>query len=136
MLRQVALSLPMSDSMNAAGEVVVVGGGIWGLSTAYHLAELGGTVRVLERNADVAQETTPRAAGLVGQIRTSPTMCRAVSYALDLLSDFAEATGHDPGLRRPGSLLVALTSERMEAYERQIDLAGHQNHHHSSRFEL
>ena len=61
-------------------EIIVIGGGIWGLSTAFHLAKLGGArIRVLERDADIASETTPRAAGLVGQIRSSPTMCRGFS---------------------------------------------------------
>ena len=110
--------------MSNDAETVIVGGGIWGLSTAFHLAERGaGPVRVLERNAEVAAETTPRAAGLVGQVRSSAAMCRAIRYALDLLSGFAERSGHDPGLRRPGSLLVALTPERMAAYEGLIDRA-------------
>ena len=108
--------------------VVVVGGGIWGLSTAYHLAKLGCTsVRLLERNADVAFETTPRAAGLVGQIRTSPAMCSAIQYALNLFEKLGERTGLDLGLRRTGSLMVALTRERMEAYTRQVDLAVQNN---------
>ena len=98
-------------------EIIVVGGGIWGLSTAYHLAERGAaSVTVLERNAEVAMETTPRAAGLIGQIRSSPTMCRAIRYALDLLSDFEQKSGLETGLRRPGSLMVALTPQRMQAY--------------------
>ncbi len=110
--------------MSRTSDFLVVGGGIWGLSTAYHLAARGaGSVRLLERNADLADETTPRAAGLVGQIRSSPTMCSAIRYALDLLDGFAGETGHDPGLRRPGSLMAALTEERMEAYRRLIDLA-------------
>ena len=104
--------------MSNGAEIIVIGGGIWGLSTAFHLAERGaGPVRVLERNTEVAAETTPRAAGLVGQVRSSAAMCRAIRYALDLLSGFGERSGHDPGLRRPGSLLVALTPERMAAYE-------------------
>lgn len=104
--------------------IVVVGGGIWGLSTAYHLAEMGcRSVRLLERNDEVALETTPRAAGLVGQIRTSPAMCGAIQYALQLFEDLGERTGLDLGLRRTGSLMVALTPERMEAYAHQIELA-------------
>ncbi len=111
--------------MSSGAETVIVGGGIWGLSTAFHLAERGaGPVRVLERNSEVAAETTPRAAGLVGQVRSSAAMCRAVRYALDLLSGFGERSGHDPGLRRPGSLLVALTPERMAAYEGLLERAG------------
>src|SRR4051794_1154540 len=110
--------------MSDEREILIVGGGIWGLSTAFHLArQSDAKIRVLERNAATAQETTPRAAGLVGQIRSSPTMCRAIQYALDLLSRFKDETGHDPGLRRTGSLLVALTPARMEAYRRQVQAA-------------
>ncbi len=110
--------------MHSNRRIVIVGGGIWGLSTAYHLAKRGDVdVRVLEQNSDTALETTPRAAGLVGQIRSSPIMCRAIQYALDLLSDFGKDTGYDPGLNRSGSLLVALTDERMQAYERQVQQA-------------
>lgn len=109
-------------------EILIVGGGIWGLSTAYHLAKLSDArIRVLERNADVASETTPRAAGLVGQIRSSPTMCRAIQYALELLSHFKEETGQDPGLHRTGSLFVALTPERIEAYRRNVQTAQDNN---------
>eukprot|EP00913_Durusdinium_trenchii_P023338 g21916.t1 len=104
--------------------VIIVGGGIWGMSTAFHLAKRGVEgVCVLERNAEAANETTPRAAGLVGQIRSSPTMCQAIRYALDLFEGFQEDTGHDPGLHRVGSLLVALHDERMGAFKRQAQAA-------------
>ena len=103
-------------------EILIVGGGIWGLSTAYHLAKFGQKdIRVLERNDDIAGETTPQAAGLVGQIRPSATMLHAIRYALGLFSQFPKETGHDAGLRQTGSLMVALTSERMDAYARQIE---------------
>ena len=103
-------------------EVLIVGGGIWGLSTAYHLAKSGQKdVLVLERNEEIAVETTPQAAGLVGQIRSSATMLNAIRYALELFSQFPNETGHDTGLRQTGSLMVALTPERMEAYGRQIE---------------
>jgi 4-methylaminobutanoate oxidase (formaldehyde-forming) len=103
-------------------EILIVGGGIWGLSTAYHLAKFGQKdILVLERNNEVAEETTPQAAGLVGQIRPSVTMLQAIRYALELFSRFPKETGHDPGLRQTGSLMVALTPERMDAYARQIE---------------
>jgi 4-methylaminobutanoate oxidase (formaldehyde-forming) len=82
---------------------------------------------VLEQNDEIARETTPNAAGLVGQIRSSPVMCAAIQYALKLLTDFADETGHDPGLKRTGSLLVALTDERMDAYRRQVEAANANN---------
>ena len=103
-------------------EVLIVGGGIWGLSTAYHLAKFGQKdILVLERNDAIAEETTPQAAGLVGQIRSSAIMLNAIRYALELFSEFPKETGHDPGLRQTGSLMVALTPERMDAYARQIE---------------
>ncbi len=60
--------------MNQRTHTVIVGGGIWGLSTAYHLARAGSNdVQVLERNARPFDETTSQAAGLVGQIRATPS---------------------------------------------------------------
>ena len=103
-------------------EILIVGGGIWGLSTAYHLAKFEQKdILVLERNDAIAEETTPQAAGLVGQIRSSVIMLNAIRYALELFSEFPKETGHDPGLRQTGSLMVALTPERMDAYARQIE---------------
>ena len=111
--------------MNAKNtDIAVIGGGIWGLSAAYHLARTGHKqICVLERNGTIADETTPRAAGLVGQIRSNPTMLRAVQYALDLLAQFAQQTGHEPGLHQTGSLMVALTAERMAYCEQQLERA-------------
>ena len=102
-------------------DIVIIGGGIWGLSTAYHLASRDQRKRVLvlERNPEVAAETTPQAAGLVGQIRSSRLMCEAIQYALELFSAFQQK-GYDTGLHQPGSLMIAHTPERMERYALHI----------------
>jgi glycine/D-amino acid oxidase-like deaminating enzyme len=110
--------------MNRQASVVIVGGGIWGLSTAYHLARAGGTdVQVMERNGTLFDETTSQAAGLVGQIRATPLMRRAIRHAIDLFLDFERETGYDPGFRQAGSLLLALTPERMASFEEHVEHA-------------
>ena len=110
--------------MSRGASVAIVGGGIWGLSTAYHLARTGWTdVQVLERNDALFDETTSQAAGLVGQIRATPLMRRAIRYAIDLFLDFDRETGHDPGFRQVGSLLLALTPERLASFEEHVEHA-------------
>lgn len=110
--------------MNRRASVVIVGGGIWGMSTAYHLARAGWTdVEVLERNGALFDETTSQAAGLVGQIRATPLMRRAIRYAIDLFLDFAKDTDHEPGFHQVGSLLLALTPERMASFEEHVEHA-------------
>jgi 4-methylaminobutanoate oxidase (formaldehyde-forming) len=110
--------------MAKSAGTVIVGGGIWGLSTAYHLARAGYTnVYILERNKELFDETTSQAAGLVGQIRSTPLMREAIRYAIDLFSSFEQRTGHDPGFCQVGSLLIASTPERMESFEEQVEHA-------------
>ena len=110
--------------MTRRASTVIVGGGIWGLSTAYHLARAGETdVQVLERNGRLFDETTSQAAGLVGQIRATPLMRRAIRYAIDLFTSFERETGHDPGFRQVGSLLLALTPERMASFAEHVEHA-------------
>ena len=110
--------------MSQRASTVIVGGGIWGLSTAYHLARAGSTdVQILERNGEPFGETTSQAAGLVGQIRATPLMRQALRYAIDLFTGFERETGHDPGFRQVGSLLLALTPERMASFEEHVEHA-------------
>jgi sarcosine dehydrogenase len=110
--------------MDQQAKILILGGGIWGLSTAYHLARAGQTdIQVLERNQEPFGETTSQAAGLVGQIRSTPLMRRAIRYAIDLFTGFEEQTSYDPGFRQVGSLLLALTHERMVSYAEHVEHA-------------
>lgn len=70
----------MSTVTNTA-DVVIIGRVIWGLSTAWHLArrKSGQSIVVLERNSQLADETTRQAAGQIGQLRSDPLMAEAVS---------------------------------------------------------
>lgn len=112
--------------MNSEADIVIIGAGIWGLSTAYHLAreQTGRSIVVVERNAAVADETTRQAAGQIGQLRSDPLMASAVGYTLELLTGFKEATGHDPQLMLTGSLHLAQCDERMASFEEQLAHAG------------
>ena len=52
-------------------DAVVIGSGALGASTAFHLASSGLSVALLDK-ADLASQTSPRAAGLSGQLRSNP----------------------------------------------------------------
>lgn len=101
---------------------VVIGGGVSGCSAAYHLARLGWDVVLLERRK-LTSGTTWHAAGLVGQLRGSRNMTRLAKYSADLYARLEEETGVATGLRRCGSLSVALTPERHHELLRQATLA-------------
>jgi glycine/D-amino acid oxidase-like deaminating enzyme len=99
---------------------VVVGGGIWGCSIAYHLARAGlGDVVVLERR-QLACGNTPQAAGLVGQLRATELMCRSIQRVVRRLVDWPREHGEESGFRQVGSLKVALTDARLAELEAHV----------------
>ena len=86
--------------------IVIVGGGIAGCSTAYHLAALGERdVLVLEQGR-LTCGTTWHAAGLVGQMRPNRTMTRMSKYGIELYATLRPR----PGWRPAGSSAAASTS--------------------------
>ena len=101
-------------------QVVVVGGGIAGASTAYHLAKLGCTDVVLLEQGKLTCGTTWHAAGLVGQLRATRNATRMSRYGIELYSALEAETGLATGWKQCGSLNVAKTPERLKLLKRQM----------------
>ena len=113
----------MSDAVPAQARVVVIGGGIAGCSVAYHLAKLGWRDVVLLERRELSCGTTWHAAGLVGQLRATHNLTRLAKYGADLYERLEAETGQATGFRRPGSLSLARTSERMHELARLASMA-------------
>ena len=78
-------------------DVVVIGAGAFGASTAYYLAKQGKRVALLDKHA-LASQTSPRAAGLTQQIRSDPAMTRIAMRSVRLIERSADSEGHQsPG---------------------------------------
>ncbi len=105
-------------------QVVVVGGGIAGVSTAYHLAKLGVRDVVLLEQGRLTCGTTWHAAGLVGQTRATRNATRMSRYGIELYSTLEAETGLATGWKQCGSLNVAKTPERLTLMRRQMARAG------------
>ncbi len=106
--------------------VVIIGGGIMGCSTAYHLAKNGWTDVVLLEQGRLSGGTTWHAAGLVGQLRSYQNLTRLIRYSTDLYSKLEAETGLATGWKQCGSLSVARTEERMTLLRRSAAMANAQ----------
>ena len=105
-------------TLPSRAEVVVVGGGVIGCSTAYHLTKAGARdVLVLEQGR-LSGGSTWHAAGLVGPLRATESGTRLVQYSAELYARLEEETGLATGYRDVGGLVVARTEERMVALRR------------------
>jgi 4-methylaminobutanoate oxidase (formaldehyde-forming) len=93
--------------------VVIIGGGVIGTSTAYHLAKLGWTDVMLLEQGRLSGGTTWHAAGLLGQLRATESGTRLVQYSVRLYGELEAETGLATGLKRCGGVTVAQTPERM-----------------------
>ncbi|MEO8537045.1 MAG: FAD-dependent oxidoreductase, partial [Betaproteobacteria bacterium] len=100
--------------------IVIVGGGIAGVSTAYHLTKLGiGDVVLLEQGR-LTCGTTWHAAGLVGQTRANRNATRMSRYGIELYASLEAETGLATGWKSCGSVNVARTPQRLRLMRRQM----------------
>ncbi len=107
----------------AHASVVVIGGGIMGCSTLYHLAKLGvGDAILLERNK-LTSGTTWHSAAQVRALRHSRNLTRMIRYSVDLYSRLEEETGQSVGWIQKGSLSIATNPDRLTHIRRQEALA-------------
>ncbi|WP_171169538.1 FAD-dependent oxidoreductase [Ruegeria sp. HKCCA0370] len=112
----------MTDLPTTA-KAVIIGGGIIGCSTAYHLAKLGWTDTVLLERKKLTSGTTFHAAGLVGQLRSNANITQLLGYSVDLYNKIEEETGLGTGWKMNGGLRLACNEERWTEVKRQATTA-------------
>ncbi|MCP4072984.1 MAG: FAD-dependent oxidoreductase [Hyphomicrobiales bacterium] len=112
----------MKELPNKA-RVVIIGGGVAGTSVAYHLAKQGWSDVVLLERKQLSCGTTWHAAGLIGQLRATSNMTKLAKYTQELYFDLENETGVATGIRRNGSITVALSEERKQEIYRGASMA-------------
>ncbi len=109
-------------SLPASSKIIIIGGGIVGCSTAYHLAQMGQEVLLLEKAA-LTSGSTWHAAGLVGQLRSSANITQLLGYSIELYDRLEEETGLATGWKMNGGLRLACNAERWTEVKRQATTA-------------
>src|ERR1044071_9728705 len=110
----------MSTDVPTQTRIVVVGGGIAGCSTAYHLAKLGIRDVLLLEQGKLTCGTTWQAAGLVGQTRATRNATGMSRYGIELYASLEQETGLATGWKQCGSLNVASSPQRLALVKRQM----------------
>ena len=116
----------MAGNFPNQARAIVIGGGIMGCSTAYHLAKNGWRDVVLVEQGRLTGGTTWHAAGLVGQLRGYQNLTRLIRYSTELYATLEAETGQATGWKQCGSLSVARTQERMTLLRRSAAMANAQ----------
>lgn len=106
----------------SSAKIVVIGGGIVGCSTAYHLAKLGCETVLLEQ-AKLTSGSTFHAAGLVGQLRSNANVTQLLGYSVDLYNKLETETELATGWKMNGGLRLACNKERWTEVKRQATTA-------------
>ena len=102
-------------SLPHSSDVVIVGGGVMGASAAFHLAESGVSVVLLERDS-LASGSTSKAAGGVRASFTDPLNIALGARSLALLRDFPTRPGQDIDLHESGYLYVLTREEHVDQF--------------------
>lgn len=117
-----------SPQQRESFDVAIVGGGVIGLSVAWHAARRGLSACVLERGT-LAAEASHVAAGMLAPVSEAAfgeddllrlTLAGAERWPA-WAAELRHASGRDPQLRRCGTLIVARDGDEAEALERLLE---------------
>jgi 4-methylaminobutanoate oxidase (formaldehyde-forming) len=101
-------------------EAVVIGAGALGASVAFHLAKAGWRQVALVDRHELASQTSPRAAGLTGQVRTTDLMTRLAMLAVQKIERFEAETGEPITYYQCGSIKIARTPDHEEQLRDEV----------------
>jgi dimethylglycine dehydrogenase len=103
--------------MKNKAKVVVIGGGVVGVSALYHLAKKGwGEDVVLVEKAELTSGSTWHAAGLLPLFNMSYSVGQVHKYSVNLYHELEAETGQPVGFKQVGNLRLAMNDDRMDEY--------------------
>ena len=102
--------------MKAKAKVVVVGGGVVGVSALYHLAKKGWSDVVLIERKELTSGSTWHAAGLLPLFNMSYSVGQLHKYAVNFYKTLEEETGQNVGFSVVSNIRLATTQDRMDEY--------------------
>ncbi|MCH8087666.1 MAG: FAD-binding oxidoreductase, partial [Chloroflexi bacterium] len=105
----------MQNATNAvdSADVVIIGGGVSGLSSAYFLAKAGMDVVVVEKGA-IGREASGRNGGSLSPRADEPDVIPLAALARDIWSTLDLELGYPTEFVQKGRLQVALTEEEVD----------------------
>ncbi len=109
--------------MKTHARVVVIGGGVVGVSTLYHLAKKGWSDVVLVERKELTSGSTWHAAGLLPLFNMSYSVGQVHKYSVKFYQELAEETGMDVGFRNVSNIRLASTRDRMDEYRQYAGVA-------------
>ena len=109
--------------MKSHARVVVIGGGVVGVSTLYHLAKKGWSDVVLVERRELTSGSTWHAAGLLPLFNMSYSVGQIHKYSVELYRRLEEETGQNVGLRLVGNIRLAMNRDRMDEYHQYAGVA-------------
>jgi sarcosine oxidase subunit beta len=112
-----------NDILPETADVVIVGGGVMGLSTAYHLADKGcNDVLLIERNRFFGEESTGRCAGGIRYQFSNEIDIRLSLHSIPMLERFAEELEQEIDLRHCGYLFLLSREQDVEVFRENVAL--------------
>ena len=102
--------------MRTSARVVVIGGGVVGVSTLYHLAKKGWSDCVLVERKELTSGSTWHAAGLLPLFNMSYSVGQIHKYSVGLYKSLEAETGQSVGLKQVSNIRLARTRDRMDEY--------------------
>jgi sarcosine dehydrogenase len=112
----------VKSSVPNSADVVIIGGGVIGCSTLYHLAKSGITNVVLLERDHLTSGTTWHTAGLVWSLRPNDLEVELLHTSQQLMKNLDNETGVNPGWINNGGLFIASSKERLDEYQRLVTL--------------
>ena len=109
--------------MKTHARVVVIGGGVVGCSTLYHLAKDGWSDVMLVERKELTSGSTWHAAGLLPLFNMSYSVGQIHKYSVRFYHDLQQESGQDVGLKIVSNIRLATNQDRMDEYRQYAGVA-------------